>query len=508
VSAYFDRGVPEGLGARSARGALAMIVARAVTAVLQIGCILWLARLLTPEDYGLVAMVTALTGSAPLLVDLGTRDAVVQRAGIAEGEVSALFWLTVGVGCTCALAVFAGGPLVAGFYREPRLAAMMRVSSLTFVALALTAQHQSLLRRAVRFRELAVVDIVANVAGAAGALAMAYCGFGYWVLIVRPVAMYAFSAAGTWWYCGWVPRRPAVTSGVREMVRFGLYLSGFSLTEFVRRNCDRVVVGRGLGARALGYYQNSFLVYDNVLDILVLCLHQVAVSGLSRLQHEPAALRRAWRKALSMVVFYAMPAFGILAVTSVDLIVLLLGAQWAPTGALLSVLALGGIAQAAELTLGWLHVVAGRTDRWLRWGVLATAVRLVILVGGLPFGIVGIAWAHVVTIYVLFVPALAYAGRPLGIGARDVVSVIGPPLAGALLAAGAGFAVRDPLLGDLAPPARMAVLTVLFFATYLAVVVGVFRRVGPLQVSLGLARGFLRSASSRAARRQVPVAPE
>jgi PST family polysaccharide transporter len=467
------------------------VVARAVNAVVQVGCILFLARLLAPEDYGLVAMVTALTGFAPVLVDLGTRDAVVQRAHVTEKEVSALFWLTIGIGVTCALAISASAPLIAAFYREPRLTPIVLVSSLTFVAMGLTCQHQALLRRAVMFRELAVVDIAANVLSAGGAILLALAGFGYWALVIRPVATALFSAAGVWLYCRWLPGWPKLTSGVKQMMRFGLNLSGFSVTDFVSRNSDRVAVGRGLGATTLGYYQNALLVYDNLLDVLVLPLHGVAVASLSKLQHDHEELRRSWAKALSTVAFYAMPAFGLLAILSQDLIVLLLGPKWATAGVLLSILALRGIPHSIERTLGWLHVAAGRTDRWFRWGAAAAGAQLLALFVGLRFGTMGVVYAYVLFMYLMFIPTLAYAGSPLGIRARHVMGAVGAQLTGALITAGVGFGLRASVLASLPPVERMALLTVVYLTLYLAIVVGLFGVRTPVQVCVAAVKDLL-----------------
>jgi PST family polysaccharide transporter len=492
TSRYFDdHGLQEGLGRKSIRSGAVSIIARALNALIQVGSLLVLARLLTPEDYGLVAMVTALTGFAPSLVDLGTRDAVVQRMRITEGEVSALFWLTLGVGLSCALLISASARFIAGFYGEPRLFAIAVVASLTFVAVASIAQHQALLRRAVMFREMAIIDVVANLLSAVGAVAMAYAGFGYWTLVTRPLVMYSLTAAGTWWTCGWLPGKPAVTPGVKQMTKFGLHLCGFTMSDFAGRNGDRVAIGYGLGPRTLGYYQNALFVYDNLLDVLVYPLHQVAVSSLSRLQNDLQELRRSWAKALSTAMFYAMPAFGVLAITSADLIVFLLGEKWVIAGTLLSVLALRGIPHSAERTIGWLHVAAGRTDRWLRWGILATCVQLLALVCGLPFGPVGIIWAYVVSMYLLFIPALAYAGRPLGIGVRDVLPALGAPLVGALAATAMGFVARLFLPDGVGSAERMALLILLYLATYLLIVVGLFRATVPIQVVLALADDYL-----------------
>jgi len=492
MNAYFeDHKLEAGLVRQTVRGGAMTLVARAINAAVQVGSVLFLARLLSPEDYGLVAMVTAVTGFAPVLVDFGTRDAIVQRARITQGEVSALFWIAIAVGCVFAVAISASGPLIAAFYGEPRLRGIVFVSSLSFIASALVSQHQALLRRAVRFRELAIIDITANVLSAVIAIAMAFAGFKYWALVVKPVAMYFIAALGAWIYCRWVPVRPTMTSGVKDMVKFGVNLTGFSLTDFAGRNGDRVAVGRTLGAVTLGFYQNAMFVYDNLIDVLVYPLHQVAVAGLSKVQNDRAELKRLWAKALSTVAFYAMPAFGLLAVTSQDLIALMFGPKWRNAGILLTVLALRGIPHSVERTLGWLHVAAGRTDRWFKWGVGATCAQLLALFCGLPFGTMGLAWAYVIFMYVAFIPAIAYAGRPLGIGARDVIRVVGAQLAAVVITTAGGFALRTFLLSGVPAIERMAILTVFFATVYLTLVVMVFRNTTPVDVCLSLVKDVL-----------------
>jgi PST family polysaccharide transporter len=176
------------------------------------------------------------------------------------------------------------------------------------------------------------------------------------------------------------------------------------------------------------------------------------------------------------------------------LTVVLLGPKWVNAGILLTVLALRGMPHSVERTLGWLHVAAGRTDRWFRWGVFATCGQLLALLCGLPFGTMGVAWAYVIFMYLAFVPALAYAGRPLGIGARDVIGVVGAQLISALIATGIGFGMRLSLLAGMPAIERMAILTVVFLVTYLTIVIGVFRTTTPLEVFLSLVRDVLPSS--------------
>ena len=443
VNAFFgDHRIEADLGRRSVRAGAIMIGARALIALIQVVAILFLARLLSPEDYGLVSMVAVITAFAPLLVSLGTPDAVVQRRQITESEVSGLFYVSLALGLGCAIALAASGPLLARFYGEPRLVTIAAVSAITLVTSALTCQHYALLRRAMMFQELAILDVGANLLAASAAIGMAFYGLEYWALVLRPVIMSSLLAAGVWLRCRWMPPKPAMTRNVKAMLRFGLNSTGFSLTDFVGRTSDRVAIGYRSGAAPLGHYQNALFVYDNLLDLLVSPLHGVAVSSLSKARDDTREIARLWRKALGTLAFFSMPAFGVLAVIGQDLIVTLLGAKWAQAGFLLSILAVRGIPHSIERTLSWLHVTAGTTDRWMRWGVGATCVQLIALFCGLPLGPTGVVVAYVTCMFLLFVPAVAYSGQPFGIGTRDVIAVVWRALLGALLAAAMGFAMR------------------------------------------------------------------
>ena len=495
---YFgDNKVEPDHGRRSLRSGVVSIVARAVNTLIQVGSVLLLARLLSPEDYGLVSMVAAITGFAPVLVDLGTRDAVAQRSRITEGEVSALFWITMGLGCGFALLIAACSPLIARFYNEPRLTMIALVSALTFVMSALTCQHYALLRRAMKFHELGMIEIASNLISAGCAITMAFYGFQYWALVLRPITTNFLVAVGVWLRCRWLPVKPTMTPGVKEMLKLGLNITGFTMTDFTGRSGDKVAIGYRSGAMALGYYQNALFVYENLLDGLVAPLHGVAVTSLSKVRDDLKEVRRLWGKALSTLAFYSMPAFGILAVTSQDLIGLLLGAKWSHAGILLSTLALRGIPHTVERTLGWLHVAAGRTDRWMKWGVFAVCAQLLALFCGLPFGPTGVVLAYVICMFILFIPAIAYAGKPLGIGAKDVIQVVWRPLAGSLLAAVMGFTLRYALADNVSGLVRAVVLALSYGAVYLVMVVGLLRLRMPVMLVLTLVRDFVPARIAR-----------
>jgi PST family polysaccharide transporter len=182
---------------------------------------------------------------------------------------------------------------------------------------------------------------------------------------------------------------------------------------------------------------------------------------------------------------------GGLAVVSKDVVVLLLGAKWESAGLLLSVLALRGLPHSIERTLGWLHVTAGRTDRWFKWGLFSTAVHFVALFCGLPFGPMGVVAAYVIAMYILAIPAIVYAGRPLGIRAVDVIHTVWRQFIGALAATGICLLLRESVFADTHAFVRTVVLGLVYVLTYSVIVVGVLKLRGPVQTTQTLVRGYL-----------------
>ena len=435
-------------------------------------------------------MMLALVGFAPMLIDLGMSEASTQKTQISHVEVSALFWLNVAIGLILTLLLAAGSGVIALIFGEPSLHNIALVLSATFIMSAVTIQHSALMRRAMQFQRIAIIDISANVIGSLVSVAMALADWGYWALVAKPIVTSSLTAIGVWISCRWVPGRPRFTPDVKELVGFGMHVTGFTMTDYLARSADRIALGYFQGAGPLGYFQNAFTIYSNLLNILTEPLHNIAVSGLSKLRDDADELKRSWASALSMLSFFAAPAFAVLTVTGQDVVVILLGPKWAPAGPLLCIFAVRGIADSVERTLGWVHVAAGRSDRWMRWGLVSAVCQLVALAVGLPFGAIGVATSYTIAMFGLFIPAVVYAGRPVGIGVRDVLQTIGPQTAAALFVVVFGFAVQQSFLGELHQLLRVFVSSLICLAAYLAIVVGVFRVTAPLRLAVSVLRDF------------------
>jgi len=481
---YFeDHRESKDLGRLALRGGTASVAVQYGNGVLQIVAAVVLARLLAPEDFGLVAIVTVLTSFAPLLIDFGLGDATAQRSKITRSQVSSLFWLSSGIGLAIAVVVAACCPLIAWIYREPRLETIALYSAIPFVLFGVSNQHLALLRRTMQFARIAKIQILSTLLGITIAIFIAMCGYGYWALVLRPIIYSLCVAIGAWVACRWRPGFPVLDNDVKSMVRFGLHVVGFSVTYTVARAVDRLALGLFYRPDEVGYYQNAIALYDNSIFSVFAQLHTVGSAALSKLQSNPAALRQKYEAVLSAVAFFVMPTAAILSVTGQDLTVMLLGEKWRPAGLLLSIIALRGIFQVVEGSQGWLHLSIGRADRWRNWGIVSVVVQVVAVLGGLPFGATGVAVAAVMTSLLIAVPSISYAGRPIGVGAVLVIRAVGQQLIGAISTAAGGWWLQTTALTGCSSFVRIFLSAGFCISIYLIIVVGLFRLTEPIKVA-------------------------
>ena len=492
LNAYLDEHqATECHGEQSMRSGTYAVVGRAANLVTQIGSTIILAHLLEPDDFGLFAMMAAVASVTPVLMDLGTRDAAVQKACLTVGEVNALFWLSVGIGLGLTVLVIACRSVIAAFYQDSRLLNIAVVWTLTFLFSSLSLQHTALLRRAMRFDYIYMLEIVSGLLGATGAIVMAWNGSGYWALVFRPVLTAGLYMIGVWLSCPWIPGRPSPWTEVRSMLTLGAQITVFSITDAIGKSMDRIVLGRLGGAIQVGYYHNASTVYENPLGVFGMSIHTVAIASLSKLRNMPDELRRYWETALSSLTFFAMPVFVILAISGSDVVIVLFGEKWQYAGTLLGVIAIRGPAHVIERSHGWLHVVGGRGDRWVRWGIFSCLIQVAAVACGIPFGAIGIAAASTIAIYLLAVPAVLYSSYPFGIGVGHLARAVGPQFLGAMCAMVAGFVLHTLYLSDTPVLERIALVTLPSMALYLLVTVGLFRVTQPLVLAWSLIRRIL-----------------
>jgi len=450
------------LNRRSVQGGAAVVAGQAVVFLIILASTPVLARLLTPEDYGLLAMVAAITAFISYFKDLGLPQATIQREAITHAQISTLFWINAAAGLGTAGLVAALAFPIAWFYSRPQLVGITLALSLSFVFAGLAAQHQALLRRRMCFGTLAVIQVAASLVGVTAAIIAAALGAEYWALVLLQVLTAAGIAAGVWICCRWIPGPPVRGSGVRSMVRFGAYLAGGNILNAATRNIDKLLIGRIVGDRVLGLYSRASLLLLSPVSQINLPITYVAVPALSRLQNEPERFRAMYRRgieAIAMVVA-PIPIFAFFAAEPIILV--LLGDDWVGAIPISRALAPAALVTALGVSIHWVYVSLGRTDRQFRWVLFSSLCVLAGFVVGVQWSALGVAIAFSTVVAALFIPAVMYCFHGTFMKYADLTQPIWRPCLAALVAGAAVGLLERYLLGDLNPFLELPVVGVAF----------------------------------------------
>ena len=405
------------IAGRSVRGGTITMLAQICKFILQIVSLMILARLLTPEDFGLVAMVTSIIGFVALFKDMGLSMATVQRAEINHAQISTLFWFNVVVGVIMALLVSGIAPIIVWFFKEPMLFGITIVSSLSFIFAGFTIQHQALLRRQMRFVSLAGIEVSAMIIGVVTAIVLAFLGAGYWAVVLMPIAVAMATMVGVWIMFKWKPGLPVRNSGVRSMLAFGGNVTGFNVVNYFARALDKILIGRSWGAGQLGLYERAYRLLLFPIQQINAPLSAVVIPALSRLQSDAPRYRRYYLKVISFIALVTMPLMMFTIMMSETIIRLVLGANWIGASKIFAILGVSALIQPIHNTTGWLYISTGRTDRMFRYGIIYSILIVISFFIGLPFGAIGVAISYTICMLVVFVPWFYYAcqGTPVDI---------------------------------------------------------------------------------------------
>jgi PST family polysaccharide transporter len=369
-----------------------------VTQAIQFGLnllsVVLLARLLTPQDFGLVAMVTAIMGFLRIFSDGGLSTATVQSTSITHAQVSNLFWANVALGGVITLALALLAPFVASFYGEPRLVAITLALCITFIVIASTVQPMALLKRQMRFKAIGSIQVSSIVAGIVAGVWLAWRGWGHWSLVGLQLATVTTTLLCTWYACEWRPQWPRRNSGTRGLLGFGANLTASSFIWSVVRGSDALLIGRFWGTVPLGLYSRAQALLIRPMEQFVTPLEAVIVPVLSRLQTQPDRYRRVALQAYDSVALVSFPAAGILLALAHPLTLVVLGPQWEEAANVFAAFTLMALYTPVASVSSCLLMSQGRGRDFLRVSTVASLTTAATFVAGIQFGPVGVATAY------------------------------------------------------------------------------------------------------------------
>lgn len=412
----------------SIRGGAHTAVSQFVIVTIQLLSTIVLARLLSPDDYGIMGMAVSFTLLANIFKDLGLSSAAIQKPHLSTTQRSNLFWLNLAFGLILAAILTASASLVAEFYGREELTYVVTVLSISFVLAGAGAQHHAMLVRNMRFGRLAI----ANIAGALGsfvtALLMAANGLGYWSLVwgsvvgalVRSIALWSL---GPFKLLLW--RKSA---GTRELISFGADVTGFNLVNYASRNLDKILIGRFVGAEQLGFYGRADQLVLFPVNNIRGPVSSVAFPALSRLDPYSHEFEHYYLLATKVIAWCTIPIMTLLYWSSDVLVLLLLGEGWEEVGPIVAILAIAGVLLPATSVRGILPLAIGESRRYLWAGTLNGLIMTLSFVVGIRWGAQGVAWAYAIATWLAFIPLQVFCNKGTGIRIMNVITGIVKPV--------------------------------------------------------------------------------
>lgn len=413
-------------------GVIWSFIAQVVRQGLQFLTAAILARLLSPSDFGVVGMATVVTGFILLFEDLGTSAAVIYRKDVSDKLLSSIFWCNVVFGIITMAVLLLIAPLVAIFYREPRVSPILRALSLNFVFQGISAVNRSLLQRRLSFSILTKIQIVAIVASSVVGIGTALTGAGVWSFVYQSWTNSIMTTILFVILSDWRPKAVFSWDEVKSVSSYSLHLTGFNIFNYFSRNADNFLVGRYLGAQVLGHYSVAYRLLLYPLQNVSSVVSRVMFPAFSKVQDDER-FRRIYLRVTGAIASVTFPMMlGLMAVRE-PFVSSFFGLEWMPVADLLLVFSIVGLVQSVMTTVGLIYQAKGRTDLMFRWGLLSGALFAFSFVIGLKWGAIGVATAYAVSFAVVIYPGLAIPFKLINLTVRELIQSVQRHLLNSLL---------------------------------------------------------------------------
>ncbi len=435
----------------------------------QLLSIVVLSRLLSPADFGLVALASAVSGFVLLFRDLGTGPALIQKHELDEGTKSAAFWMNTALGVGLGVALLLAAPLIAFAMEAPGLTGLLAVLAGTFPIASAAVVHQAVLERDSRFAVIARIEIVSLVIGFAVAVTSALAGAGAYSLVFQTVTIVVLTTTQLCISSGWRPSRTRSLARMQGLWRFSRDMLAFNIVNYFARNADSLIIGKFLGAPSLGVYALAYRTMLFPLHNLTFVATRALFPVMSRKQTEVAAVASMYLRSVCVISFFTAPLMAGLFVLREPFVDAVFGPAWHAVADVIAWLAPVGFIQSIVSASGAVFMSLGRTTTMLRIAAISSLLHIVGFLIGLRWGVTGVAACYFATNLIMAAPTAMLVSRCLNSKVGALFAAVRRPILLSIAMGLALFAARAEVSAlDVPLLARLTILIGAGGALYLA----------------------------------------
>jgi len=385
-----------------------------------------LAHLLNPNDFGLLGMITVYFGFALMFGELGVSAALIQSQKVNQEHYSSAFWVNLLAGIILSLIFLLSAPLIAGFYNKPVLIDLIRVISISCFISSFSIVQSAILRKEMNFKAIALAESAAIlVAGIIGIFA-ALNNKGVWSLVFHFMSFIFIKSLLLWVFSSWRPKFIFSQQAIRDIFSFSMNMTGLNIVEYFARNVDYLLIGKFLGAGALGLYTLAYKIMLYPLQNISNVIGGVMFPAFSKIQGDLEKVRANYLKMVKAIVLITFPLMLGMFVLAPEFIRTVFGIQWEQAVPLVRILSFCGMLQSIEATVGDIFRSQGRSDIHFRLQVVGTIIVSLCIMIGLKWGIKGVALLYALYNFI-WVPYLIFISNKLiKLPSKQMLKVISP----------------------------------------------------------------------------------
>ena len=391
-----------------------------------------LARLLTPDDFGIVAFATLAVTYLAILKDLGLGLALIQQRENVEGAANTVFTLNLLLGAVLTLTGLSVAPLVASFFREPQIVPVLRWLSLTFVLNALGSIHIVRLRRELAFRRKLVPDLGRSLSKGVVSIGLALVGSGVWSLVIGQLAGVVAGVVLSWVAFPWRPRLTVDPKLARKLLSYGLFVMGIDALAIMTDNLDYLLIGYIFGNASMGIYTLAFRLPELLVLNPLWVMAAAIFPAYAAVQDQPEALRRGFLTTVRFVEIFSVPLSLGLVLVADPLVRVAFGEQWLAAIPVVRVLALFVLVRSIGFNAGDVYKAVGRPDILVKLELLNVGILAPALWIGSSFGLIGVAVGHLLASLVRMVVELVVVTRFVKVSFKGILLQLKPSFSGGL----------------------------------------------------------------------------
>jgi PST family polysaccharide transporter len=392
-----------------------------------------LARVLLPEDFGLVGMALIIIGLVSIINDTGFSSALIQKKELEDGHIYTAFWTNIATAILLYCASYLASPFVADFFNNNLVEDIIKVASISYLISAITIVHRSLLTRDLKFKILSITEIIGSFLSGTIAIVMAMYGFGPWSLVARNILNDFFVVSMTLVIFPWKPALKFSKKCFWDLFGFSANVVSSGFLNYLRQNLDYIIIGRFMGAELLGYYTLAYTMAIFPSRRIAPVISRVIFPTFSVLQDNHDLYKKGYLKIMSFLSLITLPSLIGLAAVAPEVITLIYGEKWSPSILPFQILCVLGIINTISHPSGSIFYSKGVPNIELKLNIIKLPIAVLAIMAGSYFGITGVALATTLVSFIYLVYTQKIINSLITLSWQEYLSVTKTYLLGSLL---------------------------------------------------------------------------